>query len=104
MKPAPARNDDTEYEDDAPTEMIGSPLASDSGGVSELGDLLLALTGEVTKLAVQMSEIDADDLRKIRGRLGVFRKVVDQLPDTARPRRVIGFVPPKPKKRRRRGK
>ena len=95
-----ARNEE-EYEDDA-VEMIGSPTASDSGGVSDLGDLLLALTGEVTKLAVLMSEIDDGDLRMIRGRLGVFRKVVDQLPDTARPRRVIGFVPPTPKKKRRR--
>ena len=94
----PRAGDDEEYEyvHDAVTG-VTSP-----GGQDELAAVILALTGEVTKLCVLLQECPESEFKAILPRLSIFRSIVNQMPTKAKPARKIGFkASDKPKSRKR---
>lgn len=97
MRPRSGDDDteDLEYVPDAVTGVAAT------GGQDELAAVLLALSGEITKLCVLLQECGDDEFRAIQPRLDLFRSLVAQLPTKPKPRRRIGFSPtttPKKKK------
>jgi hypothetical protein len=90
--------DDDDFED-APVEaLIGS--VTPAGDTSDLGNVLLEMTGAAAKVAVLISELDEDEYRGIASRLAVFLSMVSRIPTTPRKKRRIGFVKPTPRTKR----
>lgn len=88
--------EEDDYED-APVEALSGNIQS-MGDTSEMGTVILMLTGELTKLEILLGEVDEDEFRKLSPRLGRLLGVLARIP---RPRalRRLGFQMPSKERR-----
>ena len=93
-------NPSADHEDaDLPVE-TESGGASPTGQGSDLGELLLDLTVAMVKATILLAEADRAAWDDLAPRLGFFRNALENFPRTPPPARRIGFVPPKPTRKR----
>lgn len=82
---------DDEWDDEVPVEAL--PGSASAGADPSLRDGLLEVYAAVCKLHVMLEEADAEEFRVVGTRLHNLKTAVSRLPECARPRKSIGFVP-----------
>ena len=95
MPGKPSADDD----EDAPVETESG--GASGGGGSDLAELLLDLTCATVKAAIMLAEADRETWDQCAGRMGALRSAIASLPSKPPPRKRVGFVPPKPTRKRR---
>lgn len=86
----PARADDYEDEE-TPVEALTGHVQS-AGGTDELAGLLLEIVAAVTKAAVLLGELDADEYAHVAPRVSALLRCMATVPLEGRPRRKLGFA------------
>ena len=97
MPGKPSADDDED--EDAPVETESG--GASGGGGSDIAELLLDLTCATVKAAIMLAEADRETWDQCAGRMGALRSAIASLPSKPPPRKRVGFVPPKPTRKRR---
>lgn len=88
--------------DDETTPDVLPGHAAEAGG-TDVAEVVLALTGEIAKLAIVLSELDESSFSAVKPRLKILRDVFAQMPQEPTRKaarvRVIGFRPSGRKRR-----